>query len=418
MPTYEDFNRQYVEWYDTRNSIRRFSRRQTAQGTADLLDIMDMIEIMMEQHQMTFVKDDSYEWRIYFPYMFFKPKVGDEIRNMTTNEVYSILYVEELAPQFRRAQYGPYVRNPKEDTFTGIVILSGTTAPNVTDRLQFLNREDRLINFFEWGNRRHSKVPSEDGEGDLGQGERGRFMPTITWSVKRVEPGAINGKPFSSQKMVKPTLRGTFPDPTHSYLTEDNRTNESLKQSNIYPTGDPLYSGSYKALTEAQMDPRWSTHGIEVYGQWFDNLVQYDCWSNSNQEANALIAWFEDFMELYTPILRQNGVNQMLYWERLQDQTIERWRNDIDNRTIRWFFRTEKLRVRRQRNFSRFIFKLSLGTPSEELKVYTEPTGIGTWTGQFGRTASQLRYDTFTGATGHFTGDGSYMWGQLTIEET
>jgi hypothetical protein len=413
---YEYFNKTYVEWYDTRRNIRRFSRRQKSDGFVDLIDIADMIDILMEQHQMSFIKDAGYGFKLFFPHMFIKPVVGDKVQNMTTGEVYTIEWVETIAPNFRRPPAGPYVKRPKIDVFTGLVILSGITEPKVTDRLEYIdNKNDKLINFFEWGTRTHSKTPSGPGEGDLGQGERGPFPPTITWSINRVEPGTVGKRPFDPAKMSKPMFREVYPDPDYTYLTQSDTYNYSVKQQSIYPTGDPMFTGSYSALNEASKDPRNVTHNIEVYGQWFDNLVQFDCWSNSNNEANALISWFEDFMELYTPVLKQNGVAEALYWERLQDQTIERWRNDIENRTIRWFFRTEKLRIRKSRNFRKFNMRLSVGLPNEYSANMDEPSGINTWAGQYGYQPHEVSHDTGTGI--HYTGDGSYLWGQITIED-
>jgi len=416
--TLPNFAQTYVEWYDTRRGVRKISRRQRANGSADLDDIIDMLDILIEQHQMTFVIDNNYRWRIYFPYMFVKPEVGDMLRNKVTGEEYEIIYVEVLPPNFKRLKYGPICRNPKTDIFTGLVILEqGTNPPKPTDTLEYVNKEKRLIDFFEWSTRRNSKKPSGSGEGDLGQGEDGKFMPTITWSVNRVEPGSIGKSPFDNSKMLKAQMRETYTDPSHTYLLDSPGYYEAKKQASIYPTGDPIITGQYSALTRAQADPRVSTHSLEVYGQWFDNLVQFDCWSNSNHEANALIAWFEDFMDLYSSVLTQNGVPLSLYWERLQDQTIERWRDDIDNRTIRWYFRTEKLRVKRLRNFRKYNFRLQLGQPNEEVRVYSEPTGISTTTGSYGLNANMYRYETLTGVTGHFTGDNSYLWGQITIEQ-
>ena len=92
QPTYEDFDKTYVQWFDTRRGIRRFSRKQRSDGCADLLDIMDMIEILLEQHQMSFTQDNSYKWRMYFPHLFIKPEVGDEIRNTITGEMLRFLW--------------------------------------------------------------------------------------------------------------------------------------------------------------------------------------------------------------------------------------------------------------------------------------------------------------------------------------
>jgi len=418
--SFDRFDKTYVEWYDTRHRVRRMSRRQRADGSADLLDLIDMTDILLESHQMSFDIDKNYAWSLFFPYMFLKPDVGDKILNTTSTETYTIRAVEEVPPNFRRPKWGPFNHEPKRDTFTGLIVFEpGVQDPKITDKLEFVDKEKNLIHFFEWGTSAHSKKPISGAEES--QGEEGRFNPTITWSLKRSEPGTIGKRPFDPAKMAKATIREIFPDPQYSYLQKSDGEVQAHMEQNIYPTGTTLTTGSYRSLSPAEQDVRLITHSIEVRGQWFDNLVQFDCWSTSNQEANALIFWLEDFLELYTPVLKQNGIGEMLYWQRLQDQTIERWRNDIENRTLQYYFRTEKLRVRRLRNFRKFEFKVSIGTGDTDVRTYLEPTGISNTTGLYGVGASQIRYDYTTGVTaggtGHYTGDGSYLWGQLTIEE-
>jgi hypothetical protein len=376
-----------------------------------------MIDLLLEKHQEHWEQDKAYLWKLYFPYLFIQPDPGDIIVNDTTNEEYEILFVEEINPNMRRRSPGPFIKDHKRDSFSGLIILKeGTQAPNRTDKLYFKNSKN-YISFFEWGPRKNVSHPAPSTS-DGAEEQRGGFNPTITWSVKRVEPGTIGKRPFDPQKEVKPHVRDVFEDPAHTYLLDSKEHMDTLAlQGGLHETGAPVaaITGNYEALTESQRRPDVSTQSIIVWGQWFDNLVQFDCWSTSNFEANRLIYWFEDFMDLYAPVLINNGVNQLLYWQRQQDQTIERWRDDIDNRTVQYYFRTEKLRLERKPNFRSFDLKLRIARPGEETILVGQPSGITTHTGVYGWSASDVQLDIFTGV--HFTGASNYLWGSLDIQE-
>lgn len=420
----ERFDDKYLQWFDTRRRVLRLHRKLRSQKTADLLDVVDMIELLIERHQMYFMINRSSPWKLFFPYMFIKPDVGEKIRNKTTGEEYEIIHVQELPANFRRFYFLPHIKEPKTDIFTGLIFLKqGISAPDEIDELEFVNKEKNLIQFFEWGSRRNAAIPLPDGL-DNHERQAGRFLPTITWTVTKVEPGSIGGRPFDSAKELKPRVREQFPDPENTYLVPTYDQHVARMIQTVYPaTGDQLTTGTYNALTPLQQSQSISSHTITVYGQWFDNLVQFDCWSTNNQEANSLIYWFEDFMDLYTRVLKINGVQEVLYWQRFQDQVIERWRSDIDNRTVQYYFRTEKLRVERTRNFRAYTLNVRIASNAEEILLAGEPTGITTYTGVYGTTSSQNIWDTFTGygftgtTTYQFTGQNQYLWGSLTIEQ-
>jgi hypothetical protein len=414
----ERFDQIYLEWYDSRRRVRRVSNRLKSNRTADLLDAIDMIELLLTKHQSYFIKDKIYQWKLTFPYLFIKPDVGDKILNRTTEEVYTIKHVEEILDIERRPIYGPIIREQKPASFTGVIILQeGHRAPRNYEDLEFVDKEKNYINFFEWGGKRNVIHPAN--RGDTSEKSKGPFRPTITWFVSRVEPGTIGRHPFDTAKQLKPIVREQFFDPDHTYLQDNTQVARSLQSLTdsgaITPTGfTPNITGSYYALTQAQGSPLSSTHTITVWGQWFDNLVQFDCWSISNQEANNLIYWFEDFMDLYTTILKINGVAEVLYWQRHVDNIVERWRDDIDNRTIQYYFKTEKLRVKRTRNLRQFDIRIKVSHRGEPL-LTGEPTGISTITGMYGYTPSEVPYNYMTGV--HFTGVGEYMWGTLDIQD-
>ena len=417
-PILERFDQYYELWYDSRRRIQRLKRKSNSGRTADLLDTVDMIDVLMTVHQSIFEIDQNYAWSLYFPHLFVKPEVGDKIINKTTDELYEIIWVEEIEPNETRRYKSPIARNDKRGAvFTGRVLLKeGVKAPTAWDELEFFDHDKNYINFFEWSSKKHTSSQVTTISDALDQ-QKGPFTPSVTWHVKRVEPGSIGRHPFDPQKEVKPRLREQFPDPERTYLIpSESSQNIAIARSQGYTTGQPIITGaaSYQSLASYQQSPLTSTHTISVYGQWFDNIIQYDCWSIDNQEANALVAWFEDFMDLYTPVLKRNGVAEVLYWQRSQDTQVDKWRADIDNRTVQYFFRTEKLRVERSKNLRQINTRVTValeGTPY----LIGEPTGIASYAGVYGKATDEFRYDTGTGV--FYTGSGNYQWGDLTIQQ-
>jgi len=129
-----------------------------------------------------------------------------------------------------------------------------------------------------------------------------QFQDTITWKVIRREPGTLDGPAFSARKEVKPRTR----DSNLRHPTSRNKL-------------------------------------VDVMGQWFDNIVQFDCWAKTNTEAEALVEWFEDFMLLYTGHFMRFGISKMHYWRRFEDQEVLKWANPLHVRSVAYYVRTEKL---------------------------------------------------------------------------
>lgn len=133
----------------------------------------------------------------------------------------------------------------------------------------------------------------------------GGFPSTITYQIIRREPGTIGNHPFDPRKIIKPTYREVLPR-------------------------DDEY--------------------IQLWGQWFDNLIQLDCWSTSNGEADQLIEWLEEFLLKYTFYFKEMGVQEMYYfrggrftWGTTEEEAMVRWRNRFKVRSMTYYVRTEKL---------------------------------------------------------------------------
>lgn len=218
-----------------------------------------------------------------------------------------------------------YIINQFVDKAKKKVELRGVVPPTRSDILELSEKD--LVRF----------VPAFSSE----EQELADWRDTITYKVSRREPGVVTGKPFGSPQEIKPRLREELPDPEN---------------------------------------PR---HHIFIQGWWFDNLIQFDCWARTNQEADKLISWFEDFVLKYTWVWKKNGVQEILYWSRGRDETITRWRNDIVNRTLLYYFRTEKIIVTRTQDYTQIDLKISL-TSRKEVDVVPSirPSGITEFTDQ------------------------------------
>ena len=135
-----------------------------------------------------------------------------------------------------------------------------------------------------------------------------------------MEPGSL-GRVFDSKKEYKPRLR------------------ESVK--------DPLVMG----------------HTVQIYGQFFDNIVQFDSWSNDPRTSDRLIRWFEQFMRLKLANLVQHGLSQGMFFKRLEDQTDRTWRQAFFVRGTQYYFRTEQLEA----IYSKDILNIDISIEAREV---------------------------------------------------
>ena len=84
---------------------------------------------------------------------------------------------------------------------------------------------------------------------------------------------------------------------------------------------------------------------VKVYGQVFDNLVQYNIWTRSNYDAEVLTEWFENYMDDFRGMFREAGINQMHFDRRVRDDTLMQRNNGYHLRSILYYIRTERIKI-------------------------------------------------------------------------
>jgi hypothetical protein len=85
---------------------------------------------------------------------------------------------------------------------------------------------------------------------------------------------------------------------------------------------------------------------VELYGQIFDVLVEFQIFSLSQEEADELVVEFEDFLYLYAGFFKKEGVQDIQFYSQEEDQLIYKERYAIAVRTLQYNFRFEKLTPR------------------------------------------------------------------------
>jgi hypothetical protein len=253
--------------------------------SASLDDGMSMINALLAQYELIYEPHIVDKRLLLMPHLFQKPAEGEQIKNTVTGEVYTI---EDV------------ITNPITKTWEGLIKISAITPPSVnkSEKLAFLRPEKNLVRFTHSFSE-NIELDNQDSDGQIA--DAGPIRPTVTYSLIRKEPGTIGKSPFHPSKEYKPRRR------------------ELIKNSNF------------------------PGHSIEVYGQMFDHLVQFDTWTTDNFSSEKLADWFEKFMKLYIWVLKLNGVHEILFWQRLRDAAVTKWRQDLISRTLQYFIRIEDL---------------------------------------------------------------------------
>lgn len=289
-------------WYSTTDPA-------VADATCDLPTFYEYIRYALRLYQGFYIPHPRDPMSGWFPLAWYL-RSGMEVYNSTSRVTYKIEEVQ---------------LDTKNNLPTGYVRMSGgnDVVPLATDRLLF-DQEDTvvLMHAFPKTYARTYKF-NDDGSGRLSVEYDHPWRDTVTFAVARKEPGTLDRTPFQGTRDVRPHFRET-----------------------------KVYSPN-------------QTYMATYTGQWFDVLLQFDCWTKTGETSERLTNWFEAFMEMYRGVFRYNGVTNMLYWDRTRDELVTRWRDDIVNSTVRYYLRMENVAMILESKI-RSIYALFSVSPSGE----------------------------------------------------
>jgi len=170
--------------------------------------------------------------------------------------------------------------------------------------------------------------------------------PVVTFEV-------IHETPIRTE--VKPRPRDTFPESVCANQNANLVCAQSLCDNypnwadtcgrRIYPYDASYYRPEGKAYM--------------VWGQVMTATVQFNCWGSTGPEAVRLSTRFRDFVFTYTGVLKQLGVREIIFLERLRDRTITKWRDNLFSRSLRYKMDFEYLYVQEYDVISKIVVELS-----------------------------------------------------------
>ncbi len=313
-----EFGEHYIQYFDPYLQSFEVRRKSRTNGNLSLSELMELIDLLMVKHQLVYVPSKDDPRVILFPFMFKEPVKGDKLINETTSEIYTVDQV---------------ILNPENGRWEGLIKFLLRNPPDVerSHSIKFLNPTNKYIRF------RH-EMPDEIPNLVGANLEKllltpPPIYPTITWTVSSVEPGSL-GRFQDSRKEYKPRLR------------------ESVK--------DPFVPG----------------HTVEIYGQFFDNLVQFDCWSNDPRTSDRLLRWFEQFMRLRIANLEQYGLAQGFFVKRGEDEYNKTWRQAFVVRGSQYFFRTEQLEARYSKDLLSLNINAEVSASDPTNRMFNGPRWI------------------------------------------
>ena len=342
-----NFGDRYLQYFNPERQQFELRRKTTNEGYLGISEAMELVERLMRRHQLSFVPNKKDTSLVLFPFAFIQPEEGDQIINNATSEIYTVDQV---------------ILNPDTNQWNGLVKLDLVSPPSIEQRHWLSYRDPtRYIRFEHEYPDALLNNPSANSEGTVATPPP--IVPTVTWSLKVKEPAGY-GKPFDSRKELKPRLR------------------ESTK--------DPYVPG----------------YTVEIWGQSFDNVVQFDAWTSGFKLSERLLTWMEQFMKLYADFIRRQGIQNMFFWRRPEETQVNTWRQQMPVKSSQFYFRTEEIEAR----YLRDILKIDLSLGAEEVIPYDD----------------KYRYIAGQRVSGAFTPDeyralfyrsGEYLFGELDIRQ-
>ena len=245
---------------------------------------MSMMKTLVKSFEAQYEAHTKDKNLLLFPNLFLEPDQGTQIRNESTNEIYEITDT---------------IKNPITGVWEGLVRISSITPPSVLkeERLEILSN-NRLVRFSQEFT---SPIGVEAQTADELQKDVGPIRPTIVHALIKKEPGSVGKDLFGPQKQVKPMHK------------------------------------------EVVNNPKFVGRAVMVNIMRYDYLVEFNCFTTDPRSSELLVDWFERFVRQNTWVLKLNGVNEILFFQRLRDGAVTKWRQDLISRTVQYALRIEEI---------------------------------------------------------------------------
>lgn len=156
----------------------------------------------------------------------------------------------------------------------------------------------------------------------------------------------------------------SWESPDQSVNTEVISINLVKRLPGVFEQGAP-FEGSVKNLRpimrESKPDPNAPGYRKVILGKWYDNLIRFTCWAQTNKEAIQRSFWFEEFIEKYTWFFKVSGVQRVIFWGQEEDKFIDNDGKKLYGRPLLFYLQTEELTEHSEKELEEIYVNLGLG---------------------------------------------------------
>lgn len=151
---------------------------------------------------------------------------------------------------------------------------------------------------------------------------------------------------YQSRKKETNLVSISWENPDQKSSTEKITVGLVKREPGKFDQGAP-FEGSVKNLRpiirENVPDPDAPGYRKVISGKWYDNVIKFTCWAQTNKEAIERAFWFESFMEKYTWFFVASGVPRVIFWGQETDILINNDGQKLYGRPLLYYVKTEEI---------------------------------------------------------------------------
>ena len=129
--------------------------------------------------------------------------------------------------------------------------------------------------------------------------------------------------------------------------------------------GKPLKPQLTDIIKETDEEGNPTGDSFLIYRQWYDCIVEFNIYANTNQEARKIQKKFESLISVYTGYLKRNGVSEILFSKETSPKNSLNYNERVPMRCIYYYVRFESITSVRQSVINKINTSIGIGKLDE-----------------------------------------------------
>lgn len=101
-------------------------------------------------------------------------------------------------------------------------------------------------------------------------------------------------------------------------------------------------------------------YNILSFSRFFDNIVEFTCWANTNKQVNDRAMWLEETLFSWGWYFQYKGLDRLIYYGQGQDLRQENDNVRLIYRTLTYYVRTQRIYTLQEKALEDILLSISL----------------------------------------------------------